>query len=167
MLRGWEPSDRDAVYAYASDPLVTEHMDWDRHTSASDATTFLDEIVAPKYEKKTLTYALGLKEAPERAIGGVEVVWNPEAEKVLELGYVLHKEFWGQGLMEEACLCLLSVAWTRTQAARIFAPIMTGNWRSRRLAEKLDLHLDGILRSHISRRGERRDVAIYSQLRGE
>lgn len=167
VLRGWEPSDVEAVYEYASDPAVAEFMAWDRHSSLADARFFLDQITAPQYVDQELSYAICLQCEPDRAIGGVGLSWNPKSEGVLELGYVLHQKHWGEGLMVEACSQLIPLAWEETIASRIFAPVMAENAKSRRLAEKLGMHLDGVLRSHIERRGLRRDMAIYSLLRDE
>ncbi len=47
------------------------------------------------------------------------------------------------------------------------APVFAPNIKSRRVAEKMGMKLDGVLRSGRSLRGQRWDEAIYSVLRDE
>jgi ribosomal-protein-alanine N-acetyltransferase len=167
LLRPWDPDDADAVFAYASDPEVARYMSWHRHESVADAHFFLNEIVAEGYEKGFLTYALCPLDMPEIAIGGVSLEWKPEEHQVMELGYVLSRDRWGNGYVPEAARALLDQAFLTTPVERVFAPIFVENVKSRRVAEKVGLTLEGVLRSSLSLRGRRWDQSIYSILRSD
>jgi ribosomal-protein-alanine N-acetyltransferase len=167
LLRGYEPSDATAIYAYASDPETTQYMAWDRHVSIDGAHEFLNDWVTPAYEQRQLEYALCLPQAPERVIGGVGARVISAAHRTMELGYILAREHWAQGLIPEAARAVLDHAFRTTDVERIAAPILAENARSRRAAEKMGLTLDGVLRSALELRGRRWDEAIYSILRGE
>ena len=167
ILRPFAASDVDAVYDYAKSAAVAEFVSWHRHASKDAAQFFLDEIVAPQYEQELPNWAICLKDAKEHVLGSLSFIWAPKDQRVLELGYVLHQDHWGKGLMAEACKIALPIVWELTAAERIFAPIHSENAKSRRLAEKVGLKLDGILRSHIEKNGQRWDMAIYSQIRSE
>lgn len=166
LLRGWEPSDEAAIFEYASDPEVARFMAWDRHRSREEAKFFLNVIVAQSYEKRQLNYALCRRDEPQRALGGIGLEMSSDP-RVMELGYVLHRAAWGQGLVPEAGRLLLDYASATTAVERIFAPILAPNDKSRRAAEKMGLRFEGILRSSIALRGQRWDQAIYSALRSE
>ena len=165
LLRGWEPTDVDAVFAYASDPEVTPFMAWDRHRSLADSRTFLDVFVAEKYAAQELDYCICLRSDPTDAIGGIGLYWSYRPHGTMELGYVLRRSAWGNGFVPEAGRRLIRHAFETTDVARVFAPIFAQNEKSRRAAEKMGLELDGVLRSAVQYRGRRWDEAIYSVLR--
>jgi [ribosomal protein S5]-alanine N-acetyltransferase len=93
--------------------------------------------------------------------------WNPRDQQVMELGYILRRDLWGQGLIVEAGTALMARAFATTDVERIFAPIFAPNHKSRRAAEKMGMKLDGVLRSKQRIHGQRWDEAVYSMLRGE
>lgn len=168
LLRGYEPSDEQAVYAYASDEETTRYMAWDRHETLDDTRAFLDGYAASAYRARLGEYALCPRERPEQVIGGIGLRSTSALHKTAELGYVLHRDHWGRGLVVEAARALLERAFTGGgQVERVFAPIMVENVRSRRVAEKLGFSLEGILRSAWYLRGRRWDEAHYALLRGE
>ncbi|HTU59994.1 MAG TPA: GNAT family N-acetyltransferase, partial [Polyangiales bacterium] len=165
LLRGFEPSDAEAIFAYASDAETTRHMAWDRHASLRDTQAFLNGWVASSYATRQLDYAICLIEQPDRVIGGIGAIAH--GERSYQLGYVLAREHWGRGIVPEAARRLLEQLFRETDAQRVFAPIYADNTRSRRTAEKLGMQLDGVLRSACERNGQRKDEAIYSLLREE
>lgn len=167
ILRGYEASDAAAIYEYASDAETTQYMAWDRHRSIEDAHLFLNGMVARSYRGHRLDYAICDASDPARVIGGVGVYPQPGPHQVMELGYILERSHWGRGLGLEAVRRLLDYAFETTDVERIFAPIFAANSRSRRMAEKAGLTLDGVLRSALAFRGRRRDEAIYSMLRSD
>jgi len=165
VLRGYEPSDAEAIFAYTSDVETTLHMAWDRHGSMRDTWTYLNGWVANGYARRQLYYAICLREQPERVIGGVGA--SAHGERSYQLGYVLGREHWGRGIVPEAATRLLDQLFRETDALRVFAPVYADNHKSRRVAAKLGMQLDGVLRSAVERHGQRKDEAVYSLLRDE
>ena len=98
-------------------------------------------------------------------IGGVGIY--VKAYNTADLGYVLHRDHWGQGIVVEAARKLIDHVFSTTQVVRIQAPVFADNTRSRRAAEKLGLTLEGIHRSTRFLRGRRWDEAIYAVLKSE
>lgn len=166
-LRGYESGDAADIYEYASDLETTRFMAWDRATTLEDVQGFLNSFVAPNYEREELDYAVTLRGMESQCIGGIGLCWRPQEHRVMELGYILHREHWGQGLIVEAGRALIVHAFASTPVERVFAPVFAANTKSRRIAEKLGMQRDGILRSHVALHGQRWDVAIYSLLRAE
>jgi ribosomal-protein-alanine N-acetyltransferase len=167
VLRGWEPEDEAAIFAYASDPRVTPYMAWDRHQSIEDARTFLHEYVAANYRAGQLDYAICLREEPARAIGGMGIYLRSIQHQTAELGYVLAHDYWGRGFVPEAGRKLIDTMFRSSAVERIYAPIFGENEKSRKAASKMGMTLDGVLRQSICFRGVRRDEAVYSILRSE
>ena len=167
LLRGWEPSDAEEVFAYASDPEVASYMSFPRHETIADAHSFLNTIVASNYQSGELDYAITEQGAPERIIGGIGAFWKPKDHQVMELGYVLARAHWGKGYVPEAARALIARAFSTTPVERIFAAIFSENQRSRRAAEKMGMRFEGELRSSLNLRGRRWDQAVYGILRSE
>jgi ribosomal-protein-alanine N-acetyltransferase len=88
--------------------------------------------------------------------------WNQR----LELGWILARSFWGQGLMNEAARPVLDDCFTRLETHRIEAHIEPGNAASRTLAVKLGFVQEtGPLRDRQRVHGEFRSILIYAMLR--
>jgi ribosomal-protein-serine acetyltransferase len=64
----------------------------------------------------------------------------------LEIGYWLHKDYVGLGLMTEAVNALTRYAFEQLQAKRVEIRFETDNIRSRAVAERLGYEVDGCLR---------------------
>jgi ribosomal-protein-alanine N-acetyltransferase len=59
-----------------------------------------------------------------------------------ELGYDLCSEYWGQGLATEAAIAVRDFAFDAQKLSRLICMIRRGNEASRRVAEKVGMHLD-------------------------
>ncbi len=167
LLRGYELSDCEGIFAYASDPAVAAYMAWDRHQSIEDTRRFLNTFVAANYRARELDYAICERGSSLRVIGGLGAYWRSRSHGVMELGYVLAKEHWGKGYIPEAAKRLMAYAFETTDVQRIYAPILAENTKSRRAAQKMGMTLDGTLRSSLMLRGRRWDEAVFSMLRAE
>ena len=108
ILRGWEYSDLDDFFEYASVEGVGERAGWSHHESKSESLAILKRFIEGKK-----TFALVLKEN-HKTIGslGLENLRQYAGEELhdltgREIGYVLSKEYWNQGLMSEAVQCVI------------------------------------------------------------
>lgn len=66
----------------------------------------------------------------------------------VELGYDLRSDFWGRGLATEAASAVRDYAFAQLRLPRLISLIRHGNLRSRRVAEKIGMRLDGELVRH-------------------
>jgi RimJ/RimL family protein N-acetyltransferase len=83
-----------------------------------------------------------------------------------EIGYWIHKDHEGQGLVTEAVLAITRYAFQQLQAKRVEIRCETDNVRSRAVAERLGFERDGILR-HDRRKIQSEDLTdtwVYSRL---
>ncbi len=108
ILRGWKYSDLDDFFEYASVEGVGERAGWSHHESKSESRAILKRFIEGKK-----TFALVLKEN-QKTIGslGLENLRQYAGEELhdltgREIGYVLSKEYWNQGLMSEAVQCVI------------------------------------------------------------
>jgi RimJ/RimL family protein N-acetyltransferase len=142
-LRRPRATDAEAVFAYASDPDVTLHMDWARHTDIAQSRAFLDYCDEGWRTGSEATWAITLAGA-DRMIGAVGI--RPRRHKA-DFGYVLAREHWGQGIATEASLAVIAAAFALAGMSRVWATCSVGNERSARVLEKAGLEREGILRN--------------------
>ncbi len=84
-----------------------------------------------------------------------------------ELGYWLGVDYWNQGYATEAAKALCTWGFASRGLHRIFAQHMTKNGASGRVMEKLGMRYEGLMREHIRKGEEYRDVKVYGVLARE
>ncbi len=137
ILRPFTKDDLSDFFAYASVPGVGEMAGWPHHETIETSETILNMFIE---EKNVL--AIFHKET-DRVIGsfGFHDSWanyddRYKDKRLCEIGYVLSKEFWGQGLMPEAVKAALKYGFTELNLEIIGVCHFTGNMQSRRVIEK-------------------------------
>lgn len=137
------PAREDAagVAAYASDPDVCRYVSWPRHRSIADAESFL-------------AYAIG---ANERGVEHNWVIVDKATSAVAgtiglrvqghrrELGYVLARRWWGQGVATEAAEAVAAWALAQADVVRVWAVCDIENVASARVLEKIGMQREGRL----------------------
>lgn len=136
-LRPWRMEDLADFNRYASVDGVGQMAGWSPHRSMQESRKILQMFID---EKKTL--ALELRQTGQ-VIGslGLEccsALPDSSYETLLgrEIGYVLSKEFWGQGLMPEAVQRVISWCFEELEMDFLTCGHFVWNQQSRRVIEK-------------------------------
>ena len=135
LLREWRESDLDDLFAYASVPDVGERAGWPHHEDIATSKDILAKFI---HERKTFAlYHL----ADKRVIGslGIELLDKEFASLPLkgrELGYVLSRDYWGQGLMPEAVTAVIDYLFNTLGYDFVTCAHFEWNAQSRRVIEK-------------------------------
>lgn len=134
ILRPWEESDAECLYHFARNPKIGPIAGWSPHKSVEESL----EIIKTVFSKKE-TYAITLE---DRAIGCVGLLFYPNTNHYwgddgVELGYWIGEEYWGQGLVAEACEKLIRHAFEDLNISKIHASYRHENHQSKRVLEKL------------------------------
>ena len=134
-LRPWREDDAEALFRYASDPLVGPAAGWAAHTSVEDSRNVLRTILI-----KPETWAVTVKGSDE-PIGSVGIFpgHEPRQNGEYEIGYWIARPFWGRGFAPECVRALLSYYFA-FGAERIWCAHAEGNDKSRRVIEKCGFH---------------------------
>ncbi|MBR3928129.1 MAG: GNAT family N-acetyltransferase [Clostridia bacterium] len=137
VLRPFTDNDLIDFFAYASVPGVGEMAGWPHHENIETSRKILSMFME---EKNVL--AIFHKES-SRVIGsfGFHDSWANYDEKykdflICEIGYVLSKDYWGQGLMPEAVKAAVAYAFLTLNLDYIGVCHFTDNLQSRRVIEK-------------------------------
>ena len=104
LLREFNLSDLDDLYAYASVEGVGECAGWPHHQNKEESLKILNHFIEGKH-----TFAI-VDKVSGRTIGSLGVEEYDLEDKLSEffnyqgrsLGYILAKDYWGRGLMTEA-----------------------------------------------------------------
>ena len=134
-LRPFQESDLQDLYTYASVDGVGQMAGWLPHKNTEESRAILDMFIR---EKKT--FAL---EHQGKVIGSLGIdLYNeqdyPEFQALQgrEIGYVLSKDHWGQGLMPEAVQAVTRYLFETEQLDFLICGHFERNTRSRRVIEK-------------------------------
>lgn len=134
-LRPWRQDDLDDLYAYASVDGVGQMAGWKPHGSREESQTILDMFIQ---QKKTFALEYGGRVVGSLGIEAYNEEHFPEFsdKKCREIGYVLAKDCWGQGLMPEAVNEVIRYLFEEVGLDVIFCGHFLWNKQSQRVQEK-------------------------------
>lgn len=135
ILRPWRESDLEDFYAYARVDGVGQMAGWVPHRSIEESRKILAHFIEGKhvfaleYQGKVIG-SLGVEKYDEESL--------PELMPLQgrELGYVLSKDYWGQGLMPEAVRAVMAYLFEICNLDFLTVGHFERNTQSRRVIEK-------------------------------
>lgn len=138
-LRPFCQSDLDDLFEYASVDGVGQMAGWKPHENIAESQIILDMFIN---EKKT--FALDMS---GKVIGSVGIErYNEDLyaefvdKKAREIGYVLSKDYWGQGLMPEAVNEVIRYCFEDLGLDMLFCGHSDLNKQSARVQQKCGFH---------------------------
>lgn len=166
ILRRLAPDDAQDIFAYASDADVTEYVLWPTHKTTEDSRAFIS-FTLERYEKDLAgDWGVVLKENG-RLIGTVGFRWADMDNRSGEIGYVLAKQYWGQGIIPEAAGRVLKFAFEEMGLNRIECYHLLPNEKSGRVMQKLGMTYEGTAREETFAKGRFWDVKQYAILKSD
>lgn len=137
-LRKFTEEDLEAIFDYASNEENTRFLSWSTHESREDTDRFLRIQKDAMLKGSEYNYAV-VDRATGRTIGSSGLTRFEGEMTSAELGYVLHREFWGRGYATEIARELLRYGFQELGFKRIHAYSFQGNEASRRVLEKVGM----------------------------
>lgn len=165
ILRRVLPTDAEAIFSYASRPAVTAHLPWRTHRSLEDTYLFIQGLQYGYAEGSAADWGMVFKE-DGHFIGTIGMAHISRLHHYGEVGYVLHPDYWGRGIVTEALRAVIDFAFTHG-LNRVEAVHAVENPASGRVMEKAGMAYEGLLRKRYSIQGRYRDMKMYSILREE
>ena len=135
ILRPWRQEDLEDFYEYASVDGVGQMAGWLPHESKETTQMILDSFITHKktfaleYEGKVIG-SLGIENYKEEEF--------PELDALpgRSIGYVLSKDYWGQGLMPEAVKAVQKYLFETVGLDFLLVSHYVWNGQSRRVIQK-------------------------------
>ena len=135
ILRPWRQEDLEDFYEYAKVDGVGQMAGWLPHESKEKTQMILESFISGKK-----TFAL---ELDGKVIGSLGVeTYNPEKYPELaalqgrSIGYVLSRDYWGQGLMPEAVKAVQEYLFENVGLDFLLISHFVWNGQSRRVIQK-------------------------------
>ena len=138
IIRPWKNEDLNDFYEYASVDGVGQMAGWNPHKSKEESQEILKLFIEDRN-----VFSLELK-ANRKVIGsiGLEKIGIDLGElytslRGREIGYVLSKEYWGQGLMPEAVMRVIDYCYKDLNCEFLQCSHAVENEQSKRVIEKV------------------------------
>ncbi len=164
LLRKMSMADAADVFAYASDPEVSKYTSWSTHQAIADSQQFLESVIA-KYEAGQ-PMDWGIEHKGDRKLIGTcgFASWDCTHARA-EIGYVLSRQYWGQGYMTEAVKAVISFGFHVMMLNRIQATCMVDNLASARVMQKAGMNYEGTLREYAFFKDRYCDLKFYATIK--
>jgi len=134
-LRPWRESDVYDFYEYASVDGVGQMAGWNPHRNVEESKMILEKFIL---QKKTFALEYKGKVIGSLGIEAYNEAQYPELDSLQgrEIGYVLSKAYWGQGLMPEAVNAVINWLFEKEKLDFILVGHFDWNRQSQRVIEK-------------------------------
>jgi [ribosomal protein S5]-alanine N-acetyltransferase len=166
ILRELGPGDAAAFFAILSHDEVMRFYGSEPHQSVEQTGGFIARLHEWYTQMQCLRWGI-TRSGDERIIGTCGLFNFDEGYHRAEVGYDLHPDFWGQGIMTEAVGAILTYAFTTMGLHRVEANIAIANERSKVLLLKLGFTYEGNLRGRYVFRDQFEDEHYFGLLADE
>jgi len=168
LLRRFKPEDAQSMFQnWASDPSVTLFMSWEPHRDVEETKEVLQRWIADYEKEDYYHWAIVYPENGE-VIGAIEVNEQSRRHERCEIGYVLSKDYWGNGLMTEAVCAVRDYLFIEVGYNRIQGIYDTRNPASGRVLVKAGMQYEGTLKQYKKLSDESfADLCLYSITQAE
>ena len=155
ILRPLTLEDAADVFEYVSDEETMEHI-FEPHTSLQQT----QEFIANYYVSSPLGFYAMEHKANRKMIGAIEFRINDQTHQG-EIGYMLNKNYWRQGLTTEACFAILSLGFDTLLLDKIISGHDTGHDASGNVLKKIGMTFDYIMKDSHQFKGQMVDTTFY------
>ena len=136
VLRQIELYDEEEIFFLRSDPRILKYLDTPPAKSIDDARKFIEKIKNGESKKEEWFY-WGITLKNKNKLLGTICLWNfSEDRKTADIGYVLHPDSQGNGLMYEAIRKIIDTAFNVLHLHSIDADVTPDNAKSVSLLER-------------------------------
>lgn len=166
-MREFEEDDWAAVHQYAALEAVSRYQPWGPNTEEESRDYVLQLLEqAAKADRTQYAFAVIWKENSQ-LIGAGELFLQDPANRVGEIGYILHPDYWGNGIASEVAELLIDYGFNKHNLHRIFATCDPANAGSKKVLQKAGMVWEGTLRENLRMKDGWRDSLVYGVLEHE
>jgi [ribosomal protein S5]-alanine N-acetyltransferase len=166
LLRDLEPGDWESMLAVEGDAEAVRYQSYEPRTAEGCRDYIAHDLASRGRARSTFDLAVILTETGRYA-GRVGLDVKRAERRVGELWFILDRALWGRGLMPEAARALMDFGFDELGLHRVFLECDPRNTGSVRLAEKLGMQREGLLREHLFVKGEWCDSLFFGILAHE
>jgi len=166
LLRQVRVEDAADMFEYASDPEVARLVPWDMARSVTDTRMHIGSMVEAYRAGRVMPWGI-VELATGKLIGNCGYYWWMVNHARAELGYVLARGYWNQGIMTEACRAVFQFGFRVMRLHRLEARCLLDNPASERVMRKLGMTFEGIQREALFAAGKYHNLKMFAILSPE
>jgi RimJ/RimL family protein N-acetyltransferase len=163
-LRPLQLSDAEGLFAMLSDEESMKYWCAPPVNDVKDALKVLHEDLESDQQGKSLCWAVTLK-GQDQMIGKCILFQFSQANHRAEIGFILNREYWRQGLMRQALEAVVDFAFNTLELHRIEADVDPLNDGSLGVLEKLGFEREGLFRERWFLYGEWADSVMLGLIK--
>jgi ribosomal-protein-alanine N-acetyltransferase len=165
-LRAPVPADAEPFRAVLSIPDVTRFSNWPDAPSKAHGERFVRWMSKLYTAGKGCAWIIEDRDR-ESVVGAIRFNRFEKKWKFGEIGYELHPDVWGRGLMTEAVRLVVACGHQTFDLNRVEAWTLPGNAASDRVLEKSGFRYEGTLRQRAWFKGGFHDFRMFGRLAGD
>ncbi len=136
ILRTIKKQDYHDMFDYGRDPLVTQNLNWGPFVSEGEAKNSILHIFFPRIkEGLPIGYAI-IDKKKSKMIGTIDFHSKIKGGNGAEIGYVIHRDYWNQGIMTRALRKVIEIGFDYLKYDVIVIKHLKANVASRKVIEK-------------------------------
>ncbi|MEI2664997.1 GNAT family N-acetyltransferase [Rossellomorea sp. LJF3] len=155
------------VHEYASLAVVSRFQSWGPNKEHDSIAYVEDALQAAKIIPQTRYVHALVDERVDKVIGAGEIIIKSFAHRTGEIGYILHPDYWGEGIGTLVGRTLVGIGFGNLKLHRISATCDPRNVSSQRVLVKIGMTLEGRIRHHMKLKDGWRDSLLYGVLEDE
>lgn len=154
-LRHFKMEDADDFFEIARDEETTKYLTWYPHKKVEDSIWSIENI----FNINPGAFAIILKKE-KRCIGCIDLRVD-EVNKKGSFGYVLNRNYWGNGYMSLALKMLLDISFNKLNLNRVESTHYVGNEASGAVMKKCGMIYEGTFKEEVYIKEQFFDVIHY------
>lgn len=163
-LREHSLSDAETLFAMRTNETVMKYIDRERPKDLLEVKTFITTFNKGFENGDNLAWVIALKENPSHMIGSIGYWRTDYANHRAEIGYMLHPNYWRQGIISEALIKTIAFGFKEMNLHTIKANINVENDASRQILIKHGFVKEAHFKQDYYFRGQFLDSEIYGLL---
>jgi ribosomal-protein-alanine N-acetyltransferase len=163
LLRAPAPEDAAAFQDVLSVPDVTRFSNWPDAPSVAQGKRYMDWMCKVYPSGKGCAWIIEDR-ASKTLAGAIRYNRFEKAWRYGEIGYELHPDFWGKGLMTEAVAAVVACGHQFFRLNRIEAWTLPGNAASDHVLQKSGFRYEGTLRQKAWFKGAYHDFRMFGRV---
>lgn len=166
VLRKIEEKDVSDIFEYLSDEEVMRHYGTKPFLNIEQALQTISNYERVFSEQSGIRWGITLK-GEDKVIGSCFYDDINFEHCRIDLGYVLNKKYWRQGITKEAVQAIINYGFNNMNINRYQSVIEPENLPSQKLVESLGFQREGLLRDYEWFDGKFDDLYMYSLLKSD
>jgi len=165
LIRQITQADAPNLFALRTDERVMQYVNRPRPQSVEHIKNLITQMNQMIAENISINWGIFLQTAPQNLLGMISFHRIEKEHYRAEIGYILHPNYWGQGIVSEGIKGLLAFGFNEMGLNSIEAHIRPENGASRQVLLKNHFVKEASLRQNVYFEGRFLDTEIYSILK--